>query len=50
MLFAWLGFDRTWRRDDPAGSQQQTSEFLQQPYLPIHIAGPLCDDDGRRAC
>ncbi len=47
MLFAWMGFIKPGSDTIPQEVNQQTSDFLQQPYIPIHFAGPLCDDDRR---
>ena len=46
MLFAWMGFLKP-GAEVPQEVNQQTSDFLQQPYVPIHFAGPLCEDDRR---
>ena len=47
MLFVWLGF----LKDDsvPQAVQQQTNDFLQQPYINIRSVGQLRDEKGRRA-
>jgi uncharacterized protein YciI len=47
MLFAWMGFIKPGAEMIPQDVQQQTNEFLQQPYIPILSVGPLCDDDRR---
>jgi len=47
MLFAWMGFIKPGAEMIPQDINQQTSDFLQQPYIPIHFAGPLCDQDRR---
>jgi uncharacterized protein len=49
MLFAWMGFIRPGGETIPQDVNQQTNDFLQQPYLTIHSVGPLCDANGRRA-
>jgi uncharacterized protein YciI len=49
MLFAWMGFIKAGDEIIPQEVNQQTNDFLQQPYLPIHSVGPLCDENGRRA-
>jgi len=49
MLFAWIGFLRSDAGPIPQSVQQQTIDFLQQPYIAIHSVGPLLDSDGRRA-
>jgi hypothetical protein len=49
MLFAWIGFIKPGAEAIPQDVQQQTNEFLQQPYIPISSIGPLCDETGRRA-
>ena len=33
----------------PQSVQEQTNDFLQQPYMTIHSVGPLRDADGKRA-
>jgi uncharacterized protein YciI len=48
MLFALIGFLKP-GAEIPQEVNQQTSEFVQQPYIEIHSWGPLCDDHGRRA-
>jgi uncharacterized protein len=47
MLFAWMGFLKDGAEPIPPEVNQLTSDFLQQPYVPIHFAGPLCDERGR---
>ena len=47
MLFAWMGFIKPGAEMIPPEVNQQTSDFLQQPYIPIHFAGPLCENDRR---
>ena len=49
MLFAWIGFIKSGSETIPQDVQQETSEFLQQPYIPIRSAGALCDENNRRA-
>ena len=49
MLFAWIGFIKTGAEIVPQHVNQETSDFLQQPYIPIHSVGPLCDENDRRA-
>ena len=48
MLYAWMGFLKP-GAEVPQSVQQQTSDFLGQPLIPIHFAGPLRDPDGKRA-
>jgi len=48
MQFVWMGFLKTGEAIDP-GLQEQISEFLQQPYIPIRAAGALRDEAGSRA-
>jgi uncharacterized protein YciI len=48
MLFVWLGFLKAGSEPDQQ-VQQETSGFLQQPYVPIQAAGALRDGDGKRA-
>ena len=47
MRFVWMGFLKSSDPIDPS-IQQQISDFLQQPYLPIHKAGILRKPDGER--
>ncbi|MFL6766221.1 MAG: YciI family protein [Sphingomicrobium sp.] len=49
MLYAWMGFLKPDAAPVPQSVQQQTSDFLQQPYIIIHSVGPLRDETGRRA-
>ena len=49
MLFAWMGFLKADAGPVPQDVQQQTNDFLQQPYITIHSVGPLRDETGRRA-
>ena len=49
MLFAWMGFLKTGAGPVPQDVQQQTNDFLQQPYITIRSVGPLRDENGRRA-
>src|SRR5437773_9882148 len=49
MLYAWMGFLKPDAGPVPQSVQQQTSDFLQQPYIAIHSVGPLRDESGRRA-
>lgn len=48
MQFVWMGFLKTGEVID-AGLQEQISQFLQQPYIPIQAAGALRDEAGARA-
>ena len=49
MLFAWMGFIKPGDETIPQEVNQASNDFLQQPYLTIHLVGPLCDENGRRA-
>lgn len=49
MLFAWIGFLKVGSEAVPQDVQQQTNDFLQQPFIPIRAVGPLLDQNGRRA-
>ena len=49
MLFAWMGFIKRGEDAIPQDVQQQTNDFLQQPFMPVQSAGPLCDENGRKA-
>jgi uncharacterized protein YciI len=48
MLFVWLGFLKEGAEPDQQ-VQQETNQFLVQPYMPIRAAGALRDPQGRRA-
>jgi uncharacterized protein YciI len=48
MLFVWMGFLKAGAGPVPQAVQQQTSDFLQQPYIKIHSVGPLRDEAGER--
>jgi uncharacterized protein YciI len=48
MQFVWLGFLRD-HADPSQDVQQETSQFLVQPFIPISAAGALRGEDGRRA-
>lgn len=47
MQFVWMGFLKAGEVIDPQ-MQEQISQFLQQPYLPIQAAGALRDEAGTR--
>jgi len=49
MLFAWMGFLDPDNDAVPQSVQQQTTDFLSQPYIDIRFVGPLRDEKGRRA-
>jgi uncharacterized protein YciI len=49
MLFAWIGFLKQGSEIIPQDVNAETNDFLQQPYMPIHSVGPLCDESGRKA-
>jgi uncharacterized protein YciI len=49
MLFAWMGFLDPNAGPVPQSVQQQTTDFLTQPYIDIAYVGPLLDGDGKRA-
>ncbi len=48
MQFVWMGFLKSGEPIDPS-LQQQISEFLKQPYIPISSAGVLRNVAGERA-
>jgi uncharacterized protein YciI len=48
MLFVWMGFLKSADSIDQ-GIQEQITEFLQQPFMPISSAGPLRNAAGERA-
>jgi uncharacterized protein YciI len=49
MMFVWMGFLKPTADPIPQAVQQRTIDFLSQPYIPIHAAGPLRDPSGMRA-
>ena len=49
MLFAWIGFMKADAGPVPPSVQVQISDFLGQPLIKIHSAGPLRDALGNRA-
>jgi uncharacterized protein YciI len=49
MLFAWIGYLKPGADMIPQDVNQQSNDFLQQPYIPIHSVGPLCDENDHRA-
>jgi uncharacterized protein YciI len=49
MLYAWMGFLKPDAARVPQGVQELTNEFLGQPFITIHFAGPLRDPVGQRA-
>lgn len=48
MQFVWMGFLKPGKPINPP-LQQQISEFLKQPYIPISSAGVLRNPAGERA-
>jgi uncharacterized protein YciI len=48
MQFVWMGFLKAGESITPA-MQEQISQFLGQPYIPIQAAGALRDQAGERA-
>jgi hypothetical protein len=49
MLFAWMGFLKAGADPIPQSVQEQTNDFLSQPYIPIRSVGQLRDEQGNRA-
>jgi len=49
MLFAWMGFLKAGAGPVPQSVQEQTNDFLQQPYINIRSVGQLRDEQGNRA-
>jgi uncharacterized protein YciI len=49
MLFAWIGFLKDRSEPVPQSVQQETNDFLQQPYIAIRSVGQLRDGRGARA-
>ena len=49
MIFVWMGFLKSTTEPVPQAVQQQTNDFLSQPYIKINSVGPLRDPAGNRA-
>jgi uncharacterized protein YciI len=49
MLYAWMGFLKPDAGPVPQSVNQETTDFLSQPYIDISYVGPLLDADGKRA-
>ena len=49
MLYAWMGFLKADAGPIPQLVQQLTTDFLGQPSIKIHFAGPLVNASGKRA-
>jgi uncharacterized protein YciI len=49
MLYAWIGLLKPDAGPIPQWVQQQTTDFLGQPSIKIHFAGPLRDSSGKRS-
>jgi uncharacterized protein YciI len=49
MIFAWMGFLKPDAEPIPQSVQQQTTDFLSQPYINIQSVGPLRNRSGKRA-
>ena len=49
MMFVWMGFLKEDAGPIPQDVQEQTNDFLQQPYISFQSVGPLRDENGRRA-
>ncbi|HUP67909.1 MAG TPA: hypothetical protein VM145_06840 [Sphingomicrobium sp.] len=49
MLYAWIGFLKDGAQAVPQQVQHETTDFLAQPLIKIHLAGPLRDSAGERA-
>lgn len=49
MLYSWIGFLKPDGEPIPPSVQQLTTDFLGQPSIKIHFAGPLRDGSGKRA-
>ena len=46
MLYAWIGFFKPDAEPIPQSVQQLSGSFLAQPFITIHMAGPLRDEAG----
>jgi uncharacterized protein YciI len=49
MLFAWIAYLKPGAEPIPPGVREQASDFLGQPLMKIHSAGPLCQASGEPA-
>jgi uncharacterized protein YciI len=49
MLYAWMGLLRPDAGPIPQDVQQQTTDFLSQPFIKVHFAGQLRDSAGKRS-
>ena len=49
MLYVWMGFLRPDAGPIPQSVQEQTTDFLGQPFIKVRYAGQLRDESGRRA-
>ena len=48
MLYAWMGFLKSDAGPIPQSVQEETTDFLSQPYITIHTVGQLRDESGKR--
>jgi len=48
-LFAWIGYLKPEIEAIPQDVQRLTSDFLAQPSIKIHFAGPLREPSGKRS-
>jgi uncharacterized protein YciI len=49
MLYAWIGYLKPTAEPIPPAVEEKVSDFLAQPFIRIHAAGPLRDGSGHRA-
>ena len=49
MLFVWIGILKDPGSPIPQSVQEQTNDFLQQPFIPMRTVGQLRDQQGNRA-
>jgi uncharacterized protein YciI len=49
MLFAWIAYLKPSAEPIAPGVREQASDFLGQPLMKIHSAGPLCRESGEPA-
>jgi uncharacterized protein YciI len=49
MLYVWMGFLKPDGGPIPQSVQEQTTDFLGQPFIKVRYAGQLRDKSGNRA-
>jgi uncharacterized protein YciI len=48
MLYVWMGLLKPDAGPIPQSVQEQTTDFLGQPFIKVHFAGQLRDESGKR--